>query len=243
MMTAPGERQGEQLESEALEATLARARALASTGDKAGAVRELQACANKVAVSPRCEGELGMLLAPNKRRRADALYYLQEAVKVPDDKADVDFYRRLAHTLRTKGRSVDAARGFGYVLTKEPDKAENYADLAVALQGLPERLEEAADALETARGLKSSDPWLYDEALLRGQIAGQTDRAAILLQTYIDHTRGQDPARDRLLSGRVVEFREVAEMENSGKPGAKKSTTAGKKPNAPASAAKGAPVQ
>lgn len=215
----PPPRSGDQLADDELAKTIETARTLAEENTPVGAIRELRKCANKIPPSPRCEAELGLLLADEKMRQADAIYYLTEAVKAPDASADADLYRRLGDTLRGKGKSADAARAYQYLLEREPENAENHARLATALQGVAERIEEAADALAKASELDASKlQWKYDEGLLRAQIAGQTDRAVALLEEYLDKTRGKNTERDQILLGRIAELRSISELEKSGKP-------------------------
>lgn len=219
----PPPRSGDQLADDELAKTIETARKLAEDGTPVGAIRELRKCANKIPQSPRCEAELGLLLADEKMRQADALYYLTEAVKAPDASADADLYRRLGDMLRSKGKSADAARAYQYLLEREPENAENHARLATALQGVAERIEEAADALAEASKLDASElQWKYDEGLLRAQIAGQTDRAITLLEEYLEKTRGQNTERDQILLGRIAELRSISELEKSGKPAAER---------------------
>ena len=76
-----------------------------------------------------------------------------------------------------------------------------------------------ADALAKARELDPTKPrWIYDEGLLRAQIAGQAAQAADLLKAYIDRTRGQDPDLEQTLLARIAELDATKADENSAKP-------------------------
>ncbi len=216
----PPPRSGDQLPADELTKTIEAARKLSGEGATIGAMRELRKCANKIPQSPHCEAELGLVLADEKMRQADAIYFLTEAVKAPDASIDADLYRRLGDKLRSKGKSADAARAYQFLIERDPSNAESHARLAAALQGVAERIEEAADALAEASKLDSSKPeWTYDEGLLRAQIAGQADRAVTLLEGYLEKTRGQNTERDQILLGRIAELRSISELEKSGKPG------------------------
>ncbi|MCA9716740.1 MAG: hypothetical protein KC468_18855 [Myxococcales bacterium] len=229
--TPPPPRSGEQLPPEAIEQAIAAAREQRANNNEIGAASELRKCANKIPQSPRCEAELGLILVDEKMRQADAMYYLKEAVNAPDASIDADLYRRLGEALRAKGQSEDASRAFRYLLEREPDRAENHVALSTALQGVPERLEEAADELAAARELDASNvEWIYDEGLLRAQIAGQAERAVVLLEDYIGKTKGQNPEREQILLGRVAELKATAEMEQSGKPKQPAGDTPGARP-------------
>ncbi|MCA9692591.1 MAG: hypothetical protein R3A51_02455 [Nannocystaceae bacterium] len=215
----PPARSEPQLPADALEATLQRARELKAAKDEAGATRELRKCANKVPASPRCDGELGMLLMPIKNRHGECRYYLTEATKFEDPAADADFYRRLGQALRDKGELAAAVEALKQLVAREPDRADNHALYSSALQGFPTQLAAAADALAKARELDPTKPrWIYDEGLLRAQIAGQAAQAADLLKAYIDRTRGQDPDLEQTLLARIAELDATKADENSAKP-------------------------
>ena len=88
-----------------------------------------------------------------------------------------------------------------------------------------------ADELAAARELDASNvEWIYDEGLLRAQIAGQAERAVVLLEDYIGKTKGQNPEREQILLGRVAVLKATAEMEQSGKPKQPTGDTPGARP-------------
>ena len=183
-----------QLAPEAVAEALSSAEEARKIGDDVSAAAALRGCANKVPQHVRCEGELGALLARMPRFNYEADYYLDQVVNAADDATlDATYYRRLGQALMGKGRFVDAAVAYQRMIDRtKPATAEDYNLLATALQGGPDRVVEAAEALRRAYEL---DPtridWLRDQAILRGQTLDQIPRAIELFEDF--KTRTKDP--------------------------------------------------
>lgn len=110
-----------------------------------------------------------------------------------DPGLDATYYRRLAEALRDKGRFADAAAAYQRMIDRSAaPSAADYEQLAVALQGVPGRLHEPAEALRRAYEL---DPtrieWVREQAILLGQTLDQLPRAIELFEQY--KTRTKDP--------------------------------------------------
>lgn len=183
-----------QLAPEGLAAALASAEEARKIGDEVSAAATLRSCANKVPQSVRCEGELGAMLAHLPRFKYEADYYLDQVAKAADDPGlDAAYYRRLGEALTIKGRHLEAATAYQRMIDhKTPATAEDYNLLSVTLQGVPERLADAADALARAHELDPSHiEWVRDQAILLGQTTDKLPRAIELFEQY--KTRVTDP--------------------------------------------------
>ncbi len=224
----PLPRSGPQLPPAELAAALASAEESHKIGDDVSAAATLRACANKIPQHVRCEGELAILLARQPRFKYEADYYLDQVVAAdaaatpaspgPDSLADpgldATYYRRLAEALRDKGRFADAAVAYQRMVdrTAAPTAAD-YEQLAVALQGVPERLQDAAEALRRAHEL---DPtrieWVREQAILLGQTLDQLPRAIELFEEYKSRTKDPEMLADS--DRRIDELRALIARDN-----------------------------
>jgi len=210
----PSPRSEPQVSDERLAELLAEAETLVANGDRNGATLALRQCANKVPISPRCEGALGQLLVGIALRRAECRYYLAEAARVDDPQADGEFYRELGNALMGQSLYEDAASAYERRIDRGAAEAEDYGLLATALQGIANRQEDAAEALKKAFSL---DPtrieYLHDEGVLRGQVPGQAKQAAALLREFLARSTDADDARVLKLEARIAELEAVGAME------------------------------
>jgi tetratricopeptide (TPR) repeat protein len=190
----PLPRSGPQLPPAELAATLASADEARKIGDEVSAAAALRSCANKVPQDVRCEGELGALLARSPRFKYEADYYLDQVAKAADDPAlDIGYYQRLGEALTVKGRNLEAATAYQRIIDrKTPATAEDYNRLSVTLQGVPDHLNEAAEALRRAYELDPTHiEWIRDQGILLGQLPDKLPRAIELFEQY--KARIQDP--------------------------------------------------
>ena len=210
----PPPRSEPQVSDERLAEILAEAETLVANGDRNGATIVLRQCANRVPASPRCEGALGQLLVGIALRRAECRYYLAEAARVDDPKADAAFYRELGDALMSQSLYEDAATAYQRRIDRGAADAEDFGLLATALQGVANRQEDAADALKKAFSLDPTKvEYLHDEAVLRGQVPGQAKQAAALLREFLVRATDADDARVMKLEARIVELEAVASMQ------------------------------
>lgn len=188
-----------QLPPEELAATLSRAEEERKLGDEVSAAATLHACANKVPQSVRCEGELAALLAPLPRFKYEAEYYLHQVANAADDPAlDAAYYRRLGGALAIKGRYADAAAAYQRMIDRSsPATAADYSLLSETLQGVPERLADAAEALRRALELEPTHiEWIRDQAILYGQLPDRLPRAIELFEDYKQRIKDPDLLAD-----------------------------------------------
>jgi tetratricopeptide (TPR) repeat protein len=226
----PLPRSAPQLPPEELAAALNRADEARKIGDNVNLAAALRSCANKIPQNVRCEGELGALLASSPRFKYEADYYLDEAVAAADDPAlDAAYYRRLGQALRDKGRFADAAVAYQRMIDRStPASAEDYNLLATVLQGAPDRLYEAAEALRRAYEL---DPtrieWVRDQAILLGQTPDKLPRAIELFEEFKSRTRDPDLLAET--DRRIGELKYQLERLGAADPGATAPKKKGKK--------------
>ncbi|NVB40480.1 hypothetical protein G6O69_21750 [Pseudenhygromyxa sp. WMMC2535] len=213
---APAGREGEQLDDEALEAALAEAAEHLAVKNVALARSVLRQCANKIPASARCDGELGLSMAKVKNRRAAAHYYMVEAAKIDDPKADADLYLRLADALRSRGEFEAAQSALEKVISRDPS-AENIFTLGQVLSLQPEHLDEAVARIAEARAKDDRLAWLYEEAVIRAQIPvrEEVEAAAALLRTYLERAatlpEGERERDTAMVEGRLAELSAIAE--------------------------------
>lgn len=178
----PKARAEAQLPPEELAAVLAEARDHLGKGEQLPAIQQLDRCANKVPQSVECEAELGIVLAESKRRKAHAIYFLEQAAAAPD--ADTGLYRRVGEAALQLARFKAAEAALGIVVARKEATAEDYGHYAAAVQGAKGSLELAIDAYLEGYALDPSRTiWLREAATLLSQI-GDDARALQYLQQY-----------------------------------------------------------
>jgi tetratricopeptide (TPR) repeat protein len=205
---APPARSEPQLPQAELDAALAAAAEALKVGDETTATLRLRACANRVPQSIRCEGELAMLLVKQRRHAAEARYYIEQALTADDPALDDTYYRRFGAAMMAQGRAKEATTAYERMMARITPSAADWYTLSEALQGVPERLQDAADAARKAYELDPSHlDWLRTEAILLGQIPDKIAQAITLFEAYREKTR--DPAMIADTDRRIAELRSV----------------------------------
>ena len=209
---APRAREGKQIPEAEIEAALAEAAEAMAVNNTTLASIALERCANKLPADTRCDGEMGLALIGSKKRRAAALYYLQEAAAVDDPKADAGFYLRLGDALSSHGEYEPAVGAMEKAVARDAS-AENLFALGRALSLRPDRVREAAGHIAEARAKDDRVDWLYEEAVLRGQLRIREEAlaAAALLKTYSERS-AELGENSRKIDAKDIETR-VAELE------------------------------
>lgn len=208
---------GAQLPEPELEAVLAEAAKHAAIGDTPQQRIALGRCANKTPTSARCDGELGLSIIDSKNRRAAALYYLIAAASVDDPKADASLYARVGQALSRHGKHDESVAAFERAIARDPS-AENLFLLGQTLSMTPDHLIEAADRIAEARAKDDRIAWLYDEAVIRGQIPTreQAGAAIALFRLYLERAAtapaDQLPTTPERLTVRIEELEVVAKQ-------------------------------
>jgi hypothetical protein len=211
----PVGRDGPQLSKTEIDAILARAAELGKIGNKIEERLELSKCANKLPASARCDGAMGLSLAPTKNRRAAAQYYLIEASKLDDPDADAALYAGVAEALRSQGLIAEATQAQEKAVAREGSAIRRF-ELGRLLSLRGERLREAAELIAGARAEDDKLEWLYEEATVRGQIPAREDAklAADLFEDWVERVAALpegDPAKvdTSALAGRIAELRSL----------------------------------
>ncbi len=204
-LDGPGERTEPQLPPGQLAETLAEARAAEARGDLAMVRIVLRRCANRVPISIECEGRLALALLPVKNRKAEAEYYLAEAIRAEGEHAP-DLDRRLADAALARGKPDLAAVALARVVARPDATADDWVALARALSADPARLGESADAYAKALALRDVPDWRHERATVLAQ-AGRKDEAIADFEAFLAATKGQDPERDRKVRLRIEELR------------------------------------
>lgn len=207
----PAGRDGPQIPEAEIDAALAEAEQFVAQKNPARERIALRRCANKTPASARCDGRMGLSLIPFKNQRATALYYLSEAAMVDDPKADATLYRNIGEQLGRHGRSEPAIAAMDKVIARDAS-AENLFAYGQLLSLIPDRVAEAADRMAEARSKDDRIEWLYEEAVIRGQIPirEQAERSLALFREYI--TRAESAPPESLptppaqLAGRLAEL-------------------------------------
>ncbi len=207
----PAGRDGAQVSDAEIDAILAKAAEHAQIKDVAQERSVLRDCANKTPASARCDGRMGLSLIAAKNRRATALYYLREAALVDDAKADAALYVEIAEQLRKHGDLGHAVQAMDKAIARDPS-VENTFAYGRLLTLLPDRLADGAERIAEARGKDDRLEWLYEEAVVRGQIPvrEQAERSLALFKEYV--ARAEAAPADSLpapidgLAGRMAEL-------------------------------------
>ena len=208
---APSGRDGAQISEEEIDAALAEAAELAKIKDVAQERQILSKCANKTPASGRCDGRMGLSLIASKNRRATALYYLSEAAVIDDPKADAAMYVAIGEALGTHSRFDLAIAAMEKAIARDPSAEQLYA-FGRLLSLVPERLADSAARIAEARSKDDRIDWLYEEAVIRGQIPvrEQAEQALALFKEY--KTRAESvpvetlPAVPASLEPRIAEL-------------------------------------
>ncbi|MFV8753482.1 hypothetical protein ACNOYE_23265 [Nannocystaceae bacterium ST9] len=206
-------RDGAQVGKAEIDAILAAAAELGKIGNTIEERIELSKCANKTPASARCDGAMGLSLAPAKNRRAVAHYYLIEASKLDDPDAGAPLYAAVAEALRSHGLIVEATQAQEKAVVRDGSAIQRFA-LGRLLSLQAERLRDAAELIAGARAEDDKLEWLYEEAVVRGQIPTREDAklAGDLLEAYVARVAALpegDPAKidTTALAGRIAELR------------------------------------
>lgn len=204
----PPPRSEPQLPPAELASTLAAVDEALKVGDTMTAMSTLRACANKVPQNVRCEGELAMLLLKKKRFKAEANYYVEQALAADDPGLDDAYYRRFGAAMVAIGRVKEGALAYERMIARSTPTADDWHLLAVALQGVPERLADAVAASRKAYELDPSHPeWLREEAILLGQIPDKIAQAIARFEEY--KTKVKDPELVADTDRRIEELRRL----------------------------------
>ncbi|MBL9101868.1 MAG: hypothetical protein JNL82_12975 [Myxococcales bacterium] len=202
----PPPRSEPQLPPDQVAAALAAAAADLQLGDEVNAILKLRPCANKVPQSIRCEGELAMLLLKQRRHAAEARYFLDQSLLADDPALDEVYLRRFGAAMMAQGLAREASIAFERMMSRIKPTAADWYLYSTALQGVPDRLVDAAEAAGKAYALDPTHPeYLFDQAVLSSQIPGKTAQAISLLEEY----RGKikDPAVLADVDRRLLELR------------------------------------
>ncbi len=201
----PPPRSEPQLPPEALADVLAKAEAARQAGDTIRASVLLRRCANKVPPSIVCEGRLALVLLPQRAYKAEAEYYLAEAIR-GEGEHPVDLDRALAEAAMARGNAGLAAEALGRVAAAPGATAADWTALARALSADRGRLGEAVEAYEKALALDPAPDVRHELAVILAQL-GRNDEAIAAFEAFLAATKGQDPARDRRIRARIEELR------------------------------------
>lgn|GEM_PF-2141191 len=213
---APAERSGDQPSDEEIDALLAEAAEASAASNVVAARSALRKCANKVPANARCDGEYGLTMASAHNRRAAAIYYLEEAAGNDDADADADFYMRVGEALRAHGQFEGAISALEKAVTRD-GSADNIYALGRALSLRPETISEGAETIAKARAIDDRLAWVYEEAVLRGQIPTREDAelGALLMRTYIE--RAAEQPKDEVLANIETLAARASELEATSK--------------------------
>lgn len=224
----PKPRSEPQIPPAEIEAALSAANAALAAKEPFQATLALWPCANKVPQHVRCEGELAMLLADTPNRKAEARYYLEQAIATDDPGADADFYRRLGDALRRTSMWPEAIVAAERMIARTPEpRAEDFATLAELLSGVPQRELEAAQALQRAFELDPTQlDHLRDAGLLLAQLPDKRAEALGILTRYRDSVKTTEPDKAESVDRQIAELERdaaqaVAPTGGAGEAGAK----------------------
>jgi tetratricopeptide (TPR) repeat protein len=208
----PAGRDGPQLSEEEIDAALAEAAELAKIGHIAQERIVLRTCANKTPPSARCDGRMGLSMIPYQNQRATALYYLREAAELDDPKADAALYRQIGEERIRHGQREPAVAAMEKAIARDAS-AEYLFAFGQLLSLIPDRLAEGADRMAEARGKDDRIEWLYEEAVIRGQIPirEQAEQSIALFREYAKRAE-QAPSESLAVPPASVAAR-VSELE------------------------------
>jgi tetratricopeptide (TPR) repeat protein len=206
---APAGPDGPQIPEAELDAALAEAAQYAQAGNVPEQRNVLRKCANKTPISARCDGAMGLSMIAVKNRKAAALYHLLNAAGVDDPKADAKLYADVGEALRAHGKLEQAIAALRLAVAREPSAAYSFA-LGQALSLTPDHLLEAADRMAEARAKDDRVEWLYEEAVVRGQIPAreQAEAATALFRQYAARV----PNEAAKLDTRIAELEQLIKL-------------------------------
>ena len=202
----PKERTEPQLPPDELAAALTKAREMLGKGQHLPAIQQLDRCANRVPQSVDCEAELGVVLAETKRRKAHAIYYLEQSAKAVPAEASTDLYRRVGRAALSLARFQAAEAALGIVVARNEAEAQDYGDYAAAVQGAKSSLDLAIDAYIKGYALDPTrTEWLREASTLLSQ-SGDEERALEYLEKYAG-AAGLTGRDKQLLDQRIADLR------------------------------------
>lgn len=212
---SPAGRDGAQIPDAEIDAALAEAAKFAEIKDVAQERVILSKCANKTPASARCDGRMGLSMIGGKNRRAEALYYLREAAVVDDPKADGELYIRIGEALGQHSQFEPAISAMDKGIARDAS-AENLYAFGRLLSLVPDRLGDSADRIAEARGKDDRIEWLYEEAVIRGQIPVR-EEAQRSLELFVEYGKRAEslapetlPAPPESLGPRMAELELLA---------------------------------
>jgi len=173
----PPPRTEAQIEPGALVTTIDAATAALARGEVAQALVQLQRCINKTPPSPTCEGMYAATLLEERKQRAWARHFLHEAVTGADESVSDDLLRKLGRLASHNARFEDAALAFEVLVGRGKATADDYVELAHALQADETRKLQAIEMLEKAYALA---PVRHDLLLERAVLTSGVDRKAAI---------------------------------------------------------------
>lgn len=213
----PAGRDGAQIPEAEIDAVLAEAAESAKIKNRTEERSLLSKCANKTPASGRCDGRMGLSLIESKNRRATALYYLSEAAVIDDPKADAEMYIGIGEALGRYSRFDLAISAMEKAIARDPSAANLYA-FGRLLSLVPDRLADSAARIAEARVKDDRIEWLYEEAVIRGQVPvrEQAVRSLELFKEYLVRAEAAPadslPAAKDTLDTRLKELEQLAKQ-------------------------------
>lgn len=210
----PPPRTDPQIEPGALAAAIDGANAAIASGDVPHALVQLQRCLNKVPISATCEGLYAATLLEERKQRVWARHFLHEAVIAADASVPDELLRKLGRLAGHNARFEDGARAFELLVARGTAKAEDYIELAHALQADETRKLQAIEVLEKAYALA---PTRHDLLLELAVLTSRNDRkAAIVLFEQYKRVMADDPTQVAIAERRLENLRR--ELGTAAKP-------------------------
>ncbi len=210
----PPPRTDAQLDPAAVTAAIDDANAAIAKGDVSHALARLQRCINKVPANPTCEGLYAATLLEERKQRVWARHFLHEAVTSADAAMPDDLLRRLGRLAGQNARFADAALAFELLVSRGTATADDYIELAHALQADKAREPQAIEMLEKAYALV---PTRHDLLLELAVLTANTDRkAAIVLFEKYKKVMADDPRQVEIAENRLATLRR--EVGDAAKP-------------------------
>lgn len=201
----PPPRTDPQLEPAALAAAIDEASAAIAKGDVPHAIARLQRCINKVPASSTCEGMYAALLLEERKQKVWARHYLHEALTNIDATMPDELLRKLGRLAGHNARYADGALAFEQLVVRGTATAQDYIDLAHALQADSTRTSQAIEVLEKAYAL---EPTRHDVLLeLAVLTAGSDRKAAIALFEKYKTAMKDDPTQVAIAERRIETLR------------------------------------